>query len=147
MRDKLILKRSATGLGVFASEPIPAEKRIIEYVGPILTTEEVDRRRGKYFFEIDENYAIDGSARANLARYFNHSCRPNAEAFVSRRRVWIWSKRNIKAGEQITLNYGKAYFDDHIKPVGCKCEKCSGQAKKSKKKTGRKRPGETANRR
>ncbi len=137
MRDKLILKRSATGLGVFASEPIAAGKRIIEYVGPILTTEEVDRRRGKYFFEIDENFAIDGSARTNLARYFNHSCRPNAEAFVARRRVWIWSKRNIKPGEQITLNYGKAYFDDHIKPVGCKCEKCAGQGKQPKSKQAR----------
>lgn len=135
MRDKLLLKRTATGLGVFSSEPIPAGKRIIEYLGPILTTAEVDKKRGKYFFEIDENFSIDGSARTNLARYVNHSCRPNAEAFVAGRRIWIWSKRNIKAGEQITINYGKSYFDDQIKPIGCKCEKCAGQAQKKKKQS------------
>ena len=134
MRDRLVIKRTETGLGLFTPEAIPAGRRIIEYVGPIVTSEEVDRRGGKYFFEIDENFAIDGSPRTNLARYINHSCRPNAEAFVSGRRIWIWSKKRIKAGEQITINYGKSYFDDHIRPVGCKCEKCLAQPK-------RKRPG------
>jgi hypothetical protein len=136
-RDKLILKRTVTGLGLFAVQGIPAGKRIVEYVGPIITSEEVNRRTGKYFFEIDEDFAIDGSPRTNIARYINHSCRPNAEAFVTGRRIWIWSKRNIKAGEQITLNYGKSYFDDHIKPVGCKCEKCTAQPKKRRVKTPR----------
>ncbi|HVF56789.1 MAG TPA: SET domain-containing protein [Pyrinomonadaceae bacterium] len=128
-RDKFVLKRTVTGLGLFTLQSIPSGKRIMEYVGPIVTTEEVNRRNGRYFFEIDENFAIDGSPRTNIARYINHSCRPNAEAFVAGRRVWIWSKKNIEAGEQITINYGKAYFDDYIKPVGCKCEKCARQKK------------------
>jgi SET domain-containing protein len=128
--ETFVLKRTTTGLGLFTLRPIPAGRRIIEYVGPIVTTAEVDRRGGKYFFEIDADFAIDGSPRTNLARYINHSCRPNAEAFVRGRRVWIWSKKKIKAGEQLTLNYGKSYFDDHIKPHGCKCEKCAAQPKK-----------------
>jgi SET domain-containing protein len=121
------VKRAATGLGLFASRPIAAGRRIIEYVGPVLTSEEVESRRGRYFFSIDEEYAIDGSARANLARYINHSCRPNAEAFVTGKRIWIWSKRAIKPDEQITINYGKQYFNDYIKPVGCKCEPCGAK--------------------
>lgn len=134
IRDRLVLKRTNTGLGLFTLEPIAAGKRIIEYVGPIVTSEEVDRRGGKYFFEIDENFSIDGSPRSNLARYINHSCEPNAEAFVSvRRRIWIWSKKKIEAGEQITLHYGKAYFDDHIKPIGCKCAKCLAGSKKKQR--------------
>lgn len=135
--DKFALRRTATGLGLFTLQAIPAGKRIIEYVGPIVTTEEVDRRGGKYFFELDADFAIDGSPRTNIARYINHSCRPNAEAFVGRKRVWIWSKKNIKAGEQLTLNYGKAYFEEHIKPIGCKCEKCAAPrtAKKAKKRS------------
>ncbi len=133
--ERFTLKRTVTGLGLFTLEDIPAGRRIIEYLGPIVTTEEVDRRRGKYFFEIDENFAIDGTPRSNIARYINHSCRPNAEAFVSvRRRIWIWSKKNIKAGEQITINYGKSYFDDHIRPIGCKCEKCTAERKKKRSK-------------
>jgi hypothetical protein len=132
MRDRLAVKRTDTGLGLFTLEAIPAGRRIIEYVGPVVTSEEVDRRGGKYFFELDENFAIDGSPRTNLARYINHSCRPNAEAFISGRRIRIWSKKRIKAGEQITINYGKSYFDDHIKPVGCKCEKCIAQPKRKR---------------
>jgi len=39
--------------------------------------------------------------------------------------MWIWSIKVIKAGEEITIDYGKDYFDDFIKPVGCKCAKCA----------------------
>ena len=127
----LVVRRTVTGLGVFAVEDIPAGKRLIEYTGPLVSNEEVERRRtGKYFFGVNSKWSIDGTPRSNTARYINHSCRPNAEAVVSRRRrVWIWSKRKIRAGEEITYDYGKEYFDDHIKPVGCKCEKCAPRRK------------------
>ncbi len=138
VQTRYAVKRAATGLGLFATSAIPAGRRIIEYVGPILTSEEVERRRGRYFFSIDEASAIDGSARSNLARYINHSCEPNAEAFVTGKRIWIWSKRAIKAGEQITIDYGEEYFDDYIKPVGCKCESCAAKAVKRPAKSKRK---------
>lgn len=120
----LVVKRTATGLGLFTLRDVPPGKRIIEYIGPLVTAEEVARRRGKYFFEINDDYAIDGSPRSNTARYINHSCLPNAEAFVTGKRVWIWSKLEIKSGEEITLDYGEAYFNDYIRPKGCKCVKC-----------------------
>lgn len=120
----LVVKRTNTGLGLFTLKTIPYNKRVVEYVGPILTNEEVEQRSGKYFFELDEKRSIDGSSRQNIARYINHSCRPNARGYTTGNRIWIWSLREIKAGEQITIDYGKSYFNDHIKPVGCKCEKC-----------------------
>jgi SET domain-containing protein len=119
------IKRTNAGLGFFALEPIPKGKRIIEYTGPYLANEEVEKRNGKYFFGVNSKWSIDGSPRSNLARYINHSCAPNAEAIISGRRVWIWSRRNIKAGEEITYDYGDEYFEDIIKPMGCKCVKCS----------------------
>ncbi len=129
------VKRALTGLGLFASSRIPAGRRIIEYTGPLVTSEEVDRRRGRYFFTVDDEHAIDGSPRTNLARYINHSCRPNAEALVEGRRIWIWSKRAIEPGEQITIDYGEEYFEDYIRPVGCKCEPCAAKSGKSAKST------------
>lgn len=119
------IRRTATGLGLFASEPIPAHKRIIEYTGPLVPNEEVDKSPRKYYFGVNTRWAIDGSPRSNTARYINHSCRPNAQAFVSGHRVWIWSKKKIEAGEEITFNYGKDYFEKILKPIGCKCEKCA----------------------
>jgi SET domain-containing protein len=122
---KFAVKRTAHGLGLFTLEPIPRGKRIIEYTGPLVTDEYVDKRPdGKYFFGVNSKWTIDGTPRSNTARYINHSCRPNCEAIISGRRVWIWSKRAIKAGEELSYNYGKDYFDTLLKPKGCRCEKC-----------------------
>jgi hypothetical protein len=118
------IRRTATGLGFFALAPIAKGTRIIEYTGPLLPNEVVDKRDGKYFFGVNSKWSIDGTPRSNIARYINHSCRPNAEAFISGRRVWIWSRRNIKVGEEVTYDYGKEYFEDLIKPTGCRCVKC-----------------------
>lgn len=110
---------------MFTMLPIRAGKRVIEYVGTVVTTEVVERSGGKYFFKIDESHAVDGSARSNIARYINHSCEPNAEAFVYGRRVWIYSKRALRAGEQITIDYGEEYLTAHMSRVACKCEVCA----------------------
>ncbi len=123
---KFVIKRTAHGLGFITLEPIPKGKRIIEYTGPLITNEEVDSRpNGKYFFGVNSKWSVDGTPRSNTARYINHSCAPNAEAIITGRRVWIWSKRAIKVGEEVTYDYGKDYFDIHLKPIGCKCKKCA----------------------
>src|SRR5688572_24261186 len=131
---KYAIRRTATGLGFFALEPIPKNKRIIEYTGPLMLNEVVDQRCGKYFFGVNTKWSIDGSPRSNIARYINHSCRPNAEALISGQRVWIWSRRNIKAGEEITYDYGKEYFEDIIQPMGCQCMKCMAKGRSRKRK-------------
>jgi SET domain-containing protein len=124
---RLKAQRTTRGLGLFTLQAIPADKRIIEYKGPVITSEEVKTRGGRYLFELNQNYAIDGSSRQNLARYINHSCKPNSEAYVSGRRIWIWSKQAIAAGEEITIDYGDEYVNEFIKPAGCKCELCVTQ--------------------
>jgi uncharacterized protein len=125
-RQPYAVKRSRTGLGLFATELIPKGKRIIEYFGPRVPNEEVEKSNGKYFFGVNSKWSVDGSIRKNIARYINHSCRPNAEAIISKGRIWIWSRRNIKPGEEINYDYGKEYFEGIIKDVGCRCGKCSG---------------------
>jgi SET domain-containing protein len=128
---KFAVKRSSTGLGLFTLEAIPRGKRIIEYTGPIVTADEAAVSNRKYFFELDDKRAIDGSPRTNLARYINHSCRPNAKGYTSGRRIWIWSLRAIKAGEELTIDYGKDYLDAHIKR--CKCDSCAALPVNKKK--------------
>jgi SET domain-containing protein len=135
------VKRAATGLGLFATEPIPKGTKIIEYVGPRISNQEVEKSSGKYFFGLNQQWSIDGSGRENIARYANHSCKPNADAIITRGRIWICSNRNIKAGEEITYHYGKEYFEGIIRDIGCKCPKCepashttsSGRAAKKKR--------------
>jgi SET domain-containing protein len=120
---RFAVKRTVTGLGLFALTPLPANKKIIEYIGPIITSKEASIRRSKYLFDIDDSRTIDGSSRKNIARYINHSCEPNAKGFTTGKRIWIWLLRDLKAGEEITINYGKQYMDTHIKR--CKCEPCA----------------------
>jgi SET domain-containing protein len=125
--EGLAVKRTSTGLGLFTVRPIQAGRRVVEYTGVLITNEEAAVKGGKYLFGIDEKYTLDGSPRSNTARYVNHSCRPNAEAFIIGRRVWIYSARETEAGEEITLDYGGAYFDEHIRPRGCRCGACARQ--------------------
>jgi SET domain-containing protein len=126
MKD-LLVKRSSTGLGLFANKPHKKGEEIIEYVGETITAEEGNRRGGKYLFELNDQWMIDGKNRSNLARYINHSCRPNAcpELSQDETQVKIFAKKKITPGEEITINYGPQYFKILIKPLGCRCEKCT----------------------
>jgi SET domain-containing protein len=120
----LHVKRSRAGLGLFAGEALPKGKCIIEYFGRVISKEEELVSRSKYLFEVSKNKTIDGTIRENTARYINHSCRPNCEVEIRKGRVYIFSKRAIKEGEELNYDYGKEYFNEHIKPHGCRCPKC-----------------------
>ena len=126
--------RSKTGLGLFATMPIKKGTRIIRYFGPILDSRipEQDDIENKYLFELNGRWTIDGSVRKNLARYINHSCRPNAESDVRlrERKVFIRAIRNIEPGDEINYDYGTDYFKAYLKPIGCKCESCEKKRKK-----------------
>jgi uncharacterized protein len=123
-RRNLAVKRGLSGLGLFTIAPIERDTFIIEYKGPILARDEADERGGKYLFDINSRKTVDGKSRGNTARYINHSCRPNCEPEIVRGHIYIFSLRKIRAGEELCYDYGKEYFNDIIKPDGCKCAKC-----------------------
>jgi len=120
----LQLKRSRAGLGLFAGVSIKKGEFVIEYTGDVISDKEADERGGKYLFDINTRWTIDAKDRKHLARYINHSCRPNCQPEIEHKKINIYAKRNIVAGEELTYNYGKEYFDEFIKPDGCKCEAC-----------------------
>lgn len=129
--------RAATGRGLFALEDIPRGACILEYVGRTVSAAEAKRDRGRYLFEVNAKKTIDGNVRENLARYINHSCRPNCEALGPRDRVFIFSRRAIKAGEELCYDYGGEYFDRFIGPARCRCPKHGARrAALRNKKTG-----------
>ena len=120
----LRVKRSRTGLGMFAEETIPRGVCIIEYIGRPASKVEQKANRGKYLFWTSRNTMIDGNIRENKARYINHSCAPNCEIDIRNKRIYVFAKRNIKAGEELNYDYDTEYFEMHIKPKGCLCKKC-----------------------
>lgn len=120
----LSIKRSKTGLGLFAGDAISKGKCVAEYTGRTLSKKEIEKSRSKYLFEVNRTKTIDGSSRSNIARYINHSCRPNCEIRIRAGRVFVYTLRTVRKGEELTYDYDTEYFDEYIKPKGCKCEKC-----------------------
>ena len=124
--------RSKTGLGLFATKPIKKGAFIASYRGRLIRTKLADELNTKYLFEINSRWTIDGATRKNIARYINHSCRPNAEPEIRRHAIHIHAKKNIRPGDEITYHYGRGYFDTFIKPNGCKCAHCAHKRKGSR---------------
>ena len=126
------IARSNAGLGLFAVKPFKKRQYICSYRGRLISNAEADRleaRGSRYMFEINTRWTIDGSKRWNVARYVNHSCRPNAEAIERRGpRIVYVARRNIKPDEEITVHYGKDYFDAFIGKRACRCTPCRAKA-------------------
>ncbi len=134
----LRIGRSRAGLGLFATVPIKKGQFIVRYSGRKIPTDSVDDLDTRYLFEINTRWTIDGSNRRNRARYINHSCRPNAEAYFVKHMIKIRAIRTIRPGDEITYHYGRNYFEAFIKDVGCRCLAC--RTKKSKRRSRRSRP-------
>jgi uncharacterized protein len=123
-RSRFRVGRSRTGLGLFALKMIKRGEFIAYYTGKLIPNKKADELWTKYLFEINNRWTLDGSTRRNIARYINHSCKPNAESDVRKHMVFITAIRTIHPGDEITYNYGKDYFDTFIKPHGCLCQGC-----------------------
>jgi SET domain-containing protein len=121
---KIVRQKKGLGMGLVTLRPWRKGEKIIEYIGIKKTNKSVEGDETKYLFEVNSKYTVDGSPRWNIARYINHSCAPNAEADIIKGKIWIKAEKNILAGEEVTYDYGKEYFDEFIKPSGCKCRKC-----------------------
>jgi len=126
------------GHGVYAREAIAKDSRVIEYVGERVGNRESvlrseaqlhkskDGHGAVYVFEINSRYDIDGNVRWNPARHLNHSCDPNCETRQEGNRIWIFARRSIAAGQELTYDYGydAEAFEDH--PCCCGSVKCVG---------------------
>jgi SET domain-containing protein len=122
---QLLVKASSipdSGKGLFTKKLIPKGTRIIEYKGKLTTWKEVDHRNWSngYIFYIDRKHVRDASSYLKaLGRFANDArglgrmkgLRNNAEYKAEGDRVYIDATRNIPAGAEILVDYGKEYWD------------------------------------
>jgi SET domain-containing protein len=132
------IRRARSGLGLFATKPIRKGQFIIRYTGPKLNNDQADKADNQYLFELNNRWTIDGKSRKNVARYINHSCRPNAEVYFVGHAIKIRARKKIEPGEEIAYDYGKDHFNAYIKPKGCQCPKCR-EKRAEERKLARKR--------
>ena len=155
MTRRIIQRRSAIhGNGVFAASDLSADITLIEYRGRRLTHTQANRAYGgevdsghTFLFTLNEKYLIDGNVGGNVARWINHSCAPNCQAFVvensvgdpRRDRVVIDTKRAIRKGEELTYDYGIILEErqtPQLKRIwACRCgaPRCTGTLLKPKR--------------
>jgi SET domain-containing protein len=101
------------GFGGFATRPIAAGTRIIEYAGERLTPAEAEarypdvpgERHHTYLFAIDDAVVVDAAVNGNEARFLNHSCAPNCDAVIDDGRIWIEAIHDIEVGEELVYDY------------------------------------------
>ncbi|KAK4751547.1 hypothetical protein SAY87_005029 [Trapa incisa] len=124
--------------GLVAQEPIEAEDFVIEYVGELIRPRISDMRElqyekmgigSSYLFRLDDGYVVDATKRGGIARFINHSCEPNCYTKIisvdGQKKIFIYAKRHIFAGEELTYNY-KFPLEDKKIPCNCGAKKCRG---------------------
>ncbi len=127
---KLRLGRSAIHRwGVYASESIPARRKVIEYVGERISRVETKRRSNErefnYLFTLNHYWTIDGSVGGSGAEFINHSCEPNLVCRIVKEHIIYFTVRPIKKGEELTIDYHFAADVEHV-PCACGAAKCRG---------------------
>jgi SET domain-containing protein len=105
-------RSSISGWGVFATQPITKNTRIVTYDGEKIRNQESLRREAEYIkqghiwcFKLNSHWVRDAAVGGNMARYINHSCRPNCYSRVIGDTIWIIAARNIRSGEELTYDY------------------------------------------
>lgn len=155
MPRKISLRRSPIhGNGVFAAADLPPGMSLVEYRGRRLAHAEADDIYGDtldtghtFLFTLNDNFVIDANVGGNIARWINHSCDPNClpvliehgDGETAQDKVVIESKRAIRAGEELTYDYGITLAERHtarLKRIwACRCgaSNCSGTMLKPKR--------------
>ena len=114
------------GTGAFAAEAIPARRKIGEIRGEAVSVREARRRaRAKaaagepiMIVEVSERRAVDATCSADVLRFTNHSCVPNAFLRIAGGRVEVYALRDVAAGEELTADYGESH---HAGRLACCC--------------------------
>ncbi len=122
-------KSKIEGWGVFATETIPKNKRIIDYAGEKIPNKESLKREAKYLakghiwcFKLTSRTAVDAMVRCNIARFINHSCKPNCYVQIIDGVIWIRAAKTIRKGTELNYDYntdGEAEIKCRCRP-GCK---------------------------
>ena len=107
--------------GVYADQPIPPGRKVIEYTGERINRRETKRRGDTsvtYLFTLDNYWTLDGAVGGSGAEIINHSCEPNLRSSIIGGHILYWSKRAIRRGEELTIDY---LFSKKVERVPCCC--------------------------
>jgi SET domain-containing protein len=108
------------GKGLFTKVFIPKGTRITEYKGRIRTWKEVEGENANYYiFYVNKNHVIDANrTEKSVAKYINDArglvkikgLNNNTQFVKEGRLVFVDATKNIPAGCELFVSYGKDYW-------------------------------------
>jgi SET domain-containing protein len=75
--------------------------------------------------EVNSRWSLDGSRGGNGTHYINHSCSPNAFMQILHDHILFLALRDIKPGEEITIDYMQTLHSDDKRCI-CGAGNCRG---------------------
>ena len=104
------------GKGIFSTRSIPVGKEF--YLVPM---DNLSNSPLKTCTKLHTNLYLSDEVVLN---WVNHSCDPNAELLVQSNRVVLKSRKEIKAGDEITIDYCLTEDKNNLVNCNCRSEKC-----------------------
>jgi SET domain-containing protein len=146
----LFVKKSTipdSGKGLFTKKFIPKGTRVVEYKGKISAWKDVKDEDGRngYIFYINRNHVINAlPVKSALARYANDArglvkitgLNNNCDYITDGLKAYIESKKDIPAGSEIFVDYGKDYWKvirENMKLWSKEKKELNGKKKESRK--------------
>jgi SET domain-containing protein len=128
-----IRKSAINGKGCFATTHFKRRRKIAEYTGERISDLEARQRaRNRQVLricDIDGRFSLDGARGGNGTHYINHSCQPNAFMRTLYGHVLFFALRDIRPGEEITIDYEQTLHPDS-KRCACGAPTCRGTINK-----------------
>jgi hypothetical protein len=151
-----VVETPGKGFGLFTCEDLKPGNLVMEYVGEIVTQDQMNERARKYsaqgqshfyFMTLRPNQIIDATCKGNLSRFLNHSCSPNCETqkwiVGGRIKIGLFTLKTIKAGSELTFDYKFVRFGKEPQKCLCGEANCTGfigvSQKTENEKNGRKK--------
>jgi SET domain-containing protein len=129
--EGLEVRRSGIrGRGCFATSGFAPRGKIALYAGEVVrgrrTIEARLRRQDSIaIIRLNEDMAVDGATGGDETMFINHSCEPNAfMRKVSSEKVAFFALRDIRPGEEITMDYRDP---DHPEVCRCGARRCRSE--------------------
>jgi hypothetical protein len=128
------------GWGIRLEIAVKKDDFIIEYMGEVVGKVEYERRKRQYIelqekntyfmqLQSDPFLMIDASRKSSIARFTNHSCRPNCYTqkwnSLGQPVVGIFAAKDIAAGTELTIDY---QMPELYRSCRCGAVNCKGNA-------------------
>ncbi|POV99805.1 hypothetical protein PSHT_13372 [Puccinia striiformis] len=127
------------GFGMRINSDLPMDTFVYEYLGEVIGSKLLHKRLKEYaaegiqhfyFMELQKDQYIDATKKGGFGRFLNHSCNPNCyigKWVVGKQlRMGIFTKRDVKSGEELTFNYNVDRYGHSAQECFCGEMNCVG---------------------